>query len=75
MGKIMTVLVDGVEVEVFNDVRVIYHVENAEGGEGQLQVVANHEGLVYDLFDKTGEELVETSYDFVTDIVERLEGQ
>ena len=70
----MKVLIDGVEVKVMNDIRVVYDVD-IEDGRGQLQVIANHEGLIYDLFDKDGENLTGTSYDFVSDIVEELESK
>lgn len=72
------VLIDGVEVEVKNDIRVVYDVKGlGEGKETGLQVTANHEGLVYDLFQKrenTDEEITGTGYDFVTDLVERCNG-
>jgi hypothetical protein len=66
----MKVLVDGVEVKVMNDIRVLHDLDDG----GVLQVVANHEGLVYDLFSDEGE-LAGTSYDFVTDIVARIDGK
>jgi len=68
-GNNMKVLIDGVEVQVINDIRVLHDLDDGR----VLQVVANHEGLVYDLF--SGEELAGTSYDFVTDIVARIDGE
>jgi hypothetical protein len=66
----MKVLIDGVEMQVMNDIRVLYDLDD----EKVLQVVANHEGLIYDLFSGE-EELSGTSYDFVTDIVARIDGE
>ena len=71
----MKVLIDGVEIPVNNDVRIVY---DADVGEDKvtLQVVANGEGLVYDLFqgESDEEEIVGSGYDFVVDIVERCAG-
>jgi hypothetical protein len=68
----MKVIVDGVEIKVQNDVRVVYDTE-LDGEPHTLQVVANHEGLIYDLFDEA-EEVAATRYDFVDDIVENVVG-
>jgi len=57
----MILMVDGKEVKVQNDVRIIYEDviydidENEEDVEGQLQVVLTHEGIIADVFDKNGE--------------------
>ena len=73
----MKVLIDGVEVEVMNDIRVVYDLDTGKDKTTILQVVANSEGLVYDLFQKRegeDEELTGTSYDFAVDLVERCGG-
>lgn len=68
----MKVLIDGVEVKVENDVRIVYGHLDKNSKPCDLQLVANHEGIIYDLFDVTGE-VVASSYDFVGDLVERID--
>jgi len=57
----MKVLIDGKEIEVQNDVRIIYDEviygwdDDDTELEGSLHLVANHEGLVTDVVDKDGE--------------------
>lgn len=67
----MKVLIDGVAVEVKNDIRIIYDLDQ-ENKPIQLQVTANHEGLLYDVFNDSGEEPIATSYEFACDIVDSL---
>jgi hypothetical protein len=56
----MLVIIDGKEIEVKNDVRIIYDVYLKGEKEGSLAVVANYEGVVFDLFDESGENCLET---------------
>jgi len=53
----MKVLIDGKEVEVLNDVKVIWDDQfiNDDCDEGNLILTANHEGVVLDACDKAGE--------------------
>jgi len=57
----MKVIIDGVEVHVQNDVRIIHDDiiygmdENEEDITGHLQIVLNHEGIIADIFDSDGE--------------------
>ena len=57
----MKVLIDGKEVRVQNDIRVIYDEiiygmdDNDKDLEGQLQVVLTHEGMIGDVFDEDGD--------------------
>lgn len=67
----MKVYVDGVEVEVKGDVRIEY---DAGDNETTLLVIANHEGLVYDVLDEEGE-VYATSYDFVSHLMDRIHGR
>ena len=59
----MKVLIDGKEVRVQNDIRIIYDEviygmdEDMTDLEGHLQVVLNHEGIVGDVFDEDGENI------------------
>lgn len=72
----MKIIIDGVEHEVKNDVRIIYdNVEygfELKDGPYALCIVANKEGLVYDVTD-SAEEVVATAYEFVGDIAARVE--
>ena len=58
----MKVLIDGKEVEVKNDVRVIYDgiiygmsVDDETDLEGHLEVVMTHEGMIADVYSRDGE--------------------
>lgn len=46
----MKVLIDGEEVEVLNDVKIIYEGLGLEEDE-QLHITATSEGLIHDVFD------------------------
>jgi len=75
----MKVLIDGKEIQVQNDVRIIYEgvplpeadLEEPcpERDTGELQVVLNCEGLVVDTFVE-GEHTGQTGYMLVDDLVE-----
>ena len=56
----MKVLIDGKEVEVQNDVKIIWEQEDDDENEQTLQLTATYEGLIGDVFDEEGE-LIQTA--------------
>ena len=51
----MRVLIDGEEIEVLNDVKILWDQEREEGGVNNLQLTATFEGLIADEFNERGE--------------------
>lgn len=70
----MKVLIDGKEIEVKNDIRVIWDVPLSDG-EGHIQMVANHEGIVWDLYDAEGVESLATEYEMAVDKAAEMEDE
>ena len=76
----MMVLIDGVEVHVQNDIRIvhddiIYDIdENEEDVIGHIQIVFNHEGMIADIFDDCGEATGQTIGMMYEDIAELCVG-
>lgn len=62
----MILIVDGKKIKFQNDVKVIF--EDAE--EGVLQTTITHEGLILDIYDEAGEELLKTAAYEVVDLLE-----
>jgi hypothetical protein len=75
---IMKVLIDGVEIEVLNDVKVIYEeqlidVDPAEGGldtYGQVHVTMNSEGMVIDVIEDGSNDIASTTWKMVEHMIE-----
>lgn len=65
----MKVIIDGVEHDVKNDVKVIYEDMGPVGGD-QLHITLTHEGVVTDVTD--GEDVIGTSSIETEDVYETL---
>ena len=72
----MRVFIDGVEYPVTNDVKVTYDNTEFFVGDkevkGHLQITANDEGIVADLFNPNGREVIITQAFEQDEIVEML---
>ena len=55
----MKVLIDGKEIEILNDVKILWDQMDDDENEQVLQLTATYEGLIGDVFQ--GEELIETA--------------
>lgn len=58
----MKVLIDGIEVKVENDVKIIYELPapDVRDADTQVHLTFTHEGMIGDLFQSDGEESVGT---------------
>jgi len=65
----MIVLIDGKEVKVLNDIKIIVDLENEQ--EEELHLTVTHEGVITDVIDK--EDVVLTSSETYQELVENLE--
>lgn len=64
----MKIMIDGKEVKC-ESLDIIFDFED-EDGDKELKIHPTDEGLVYDVFEKDGGEVIRTGYQFVDDIVE-----
>ena len=61
-------MIDGKEVKC-DSLDIIFDFED-EDGDKELKIHPTDEGLVYDVLEKDGDEVIQTGYQFVDDIVE-----
>jgi len=50
----MIVLIDGKEIKVGNDVKIIYDTGDEDYGKQELHVTATHEGIIKDVIEGDG---------------------
>ncbi len=65
----MTVLIDGKEVKVTNDVKIIYSDFDAEAPNVELHLTVTYEGLITDVIEAG--EVLATASDMAQDLAER----
>lgn len=66
----MKVLIDGEEVQVLRDVRIVQDIE-LEDGPGHMMIVINNEGMVTDVFEDKSGEMHVTGWSTYDDLVAR----
>jgi len=64
----MKIMIEGKEVKC-DSLDIIFDFED-EDGDRELKIHPTDEGLVYDVFEKDGDEVIQTGYQLVDDIVE-----
>jgi hypothetical protein len=65
----MLVMIDGEEVKVTNDIKIVYGDFDAEAPNAELHLTMTSEGMISDVIDKG--EVVTTAADDVLDLADR----